>query len=151
MKKILGVLLLLLVAAPAMAQTPTPQPSPSPKPSSFKSPDDGWFDLGGFLGKAYGFMPIAAPITEPSVGYGLAGGIAFISEPIGRERPNITFIGGLGTENGTKGAVVGDLRYWHGRKFQTLAAVVYASINLDFYGIGSDPALADHPLQYNLE
>jgi hypothetical protein len=145
---------LALFAATASAQTPTPTPAASPSPapqSKFKSPEDGWFDLSGFLGSKYGFMPIAAPITEPSVGYGLAGGVAFIDQPVGRARPNITFVGGLGTENGTKGGLAGDLRHWLDRKVQTLTGAIYASINLDFYGIGSDPELAEHPLRYNLE
>ena len=101
----------------------------------------------------YGFMPIAAPITEPAVGYGLAGGLAFISAPrtgIGA-RPNVSVIGGFGTENGTKGGLAGDMRYWFDRRLRTLVGVFYGSINLDFYGLGSDPALAEHPLRYNLE
>jgi hypothetical protein len=36
-------------------------------------------------------------------------------------------------------------------RLQTLAGAVYASVNLDFYGIGDEAALRDHPLRYNLE
>lgn len=152
--RVLATLLVVLgfAATPAFAQMPTPTPSPSPaSQSKFKSPDDGWFDLSGFLSQKYGFMPIAAPITEPAVGYGAAAGVVFINQPIGVNRPNMTMIGGLGTENGTKGFVAGDLRYWFGRKLQTLTGVIYSSINLDFYGIGPDTALAEHPQRYNLE
>ena len=44
------------------------------------------------------------PITEPAVGYGAAGGLTFISTPLseaqaGFGRPNITIVGGLGTES----------------------------------------------------
>ena len=30
--------------------------------------EDGWFDLGSFLDKAHGFVPVISPITEPAVG-----------------------------------------------------------------------------------
>jgi hypothetical protein len=58
--------------------------------------------VSGFLDESYGFVPIAMPITEPAVGYGAAGGLAFIDKPMGEAkpgfgRPNITFVGGLGT------------------------------------------------------
>lgn len=91
------------------------------------------------------------PITEPAVGYGAAGGVGFISEPRGGDRPNITFVGGMGTENGSWGAVAGDFRNWFDGRLQTLAGVVYASVNLDYYGIGENSVLADDPLRYNLE
>jgi outer membrane protein assembly factor BamA len=142
--------LALLLAAPTAAiaqQSATPQPAPS----KFKSPDDGWIDLSGFMASRYGFLPVASPITEPAVGLGLAAGLAFMSAPVASGRPNITAIGGLGTENGTKGAFAGDIRYWLDHRVQTIVKVVYASVNLDFYGIGHDSVLADNPLRYNLE
>jgi hypothetical protein len=107
--------------------------------------------MSGFIGQRFGFMPIAAPITEPAVGYGAAAGVAFMSQPVAKERPNITFVGGLGTENGTKGVMAGDLRHWFDRRLQTLAATIYADVNLDFYGIGPDSPLADHPQRYHLK
>jgi outer membrane protein assembly factor BamA len=124
--------------------------------SSFRSADDGWLDVSGFLDKAYGFMPLVIPITEPAVGYGAAGGLAFIDKPIGQAqagygRPNITVVGGLGTENGTWGVMAGDMRHWLDDRLQTLVGVVKASVNLDFYGIGNDNVLKDHPRSYNLE
>jgi outer membrane protein assembly factor BamA len=90
------------------------------------------------------------------VGYGAAAGLAFLSKPLseareGYGRPNITIVGGLGTGNGSWGVVAGDLRHWFDDRLQTLAGVVYASINLDFHGIGADSVLDDNPLRYNLE
>jgi hypothetical protein len=123
---------------------PARQPSTAPV-------DDGWFDLSAFLDKKYGFMPIAALITEPSVGYGAVGGLAFIDSPFSQGRPNITFVGGLGTENGTKGAMGADMRQWLGNTLETRVAFVDMSVNLDFYGIGEDPILADHPLRYSIK
>jgi hypothetical protein len=125
-------------------------------PSKFHSTEDGWFDVSGFLDEAYGFLPLVLPITEPAVGYGAAGGLAFISKPLGEiasdyDRPNVTMIGGMGTGNGSWGAVAGDLRNWLDGRLQTLAGVVYSSVNLDYYGLGEDSVLASDPLRYNLE
>jgi len=124
--------------------------------SKYRSPEDGWFDISGFIDQAYGFAPVLMPITEPAVGYGVAGALAFIGKPdvnaeAGFGRPNITAVGGLGTENSTWGTFGCDLRSWKNDKIQTLAALLYASINLDYYGIGDDPALRSDPLRYNLK
>lgn len=131
-------------------------PTATNAPSKFRSAEDGGFDVSGFLDEEYGFLPVVLPITEPAVGYGAAGGLAFLSKPLGEAqagfgRPNITMVGGLGTENGSWGAVVGDVRHWLDDRLQTLAGVVYASVNLDYYGIGMDSVLANNPLRYNLE
>ncbi len=160
LRSLLALILLLIQCAAASGQ-PASDLSPSATttnnaPSKFRSPEDGWFDVSGFLDEEYGFLPVVIPITEPAVGYGAAGGLSFISKPLGQSaagygRPNITVVGGLGTENGTWGAVAGDLRHWFDDRLQTLAGVVYASVNLDFYGIGQDNTLANHPLRYNLE
>jgi hypothetical protein len=125
-------------------------------PSKFRSPEDGWLDLSSFIDQAYGFAPIVMPITEPAVGYGVAGGLAFIDKPPGEAqagfgRPNITAVGGMGTENGSWGAAAGDSRFWLGDRLQTLAGLGYASVNLDYYGIGDDSVLKNNPLGYNLE
>jgi len=166
----------LTLAVQSAAAEPEPQsdkaaPSDKASPSDKAAPDkatpdeageeeqadsDGWPDLSNFLDEKYGFLPIVMPITEPAVGYGAVGGAAFLSKPLGaaREglgRPNITFVGGLGTENGTWGTMAGDMRYWLDDRLQTLAGVLYASVNLDFHGIGKDSELNDHPLRYTLE
>jgi hypothetical protein len=125
-------------------------------PAKFRSPEDGWLDMSGFIDQAYGFAPIVMPITEPAVGYGAAGGLMFIDKPQGEAkagfgRPNITAVGGMGTANGTWGAGAGDSRFWLDDRLQTLVGFGYASVNLDYYGIGSDRALQNNPLGYNLE
>lgn len=112
--------------------------------------------MSSFLDETYGFLPMAMPITEPAVGYGLGGGLMFLDEPVGKaaaeyKRPNITGLFGFGTENGTWGGGAGDIRMWMDNRLQTTAAAFMASVNLDFYGIGEDPILGDNPLRYNLE
>ena len=160
----------LLIAVPALAQTaasaepgdkpPTPASADAPttpnkdKPAPAK--DDGWPDMSAFLDEKYGFLPIAMPITEPAVGYGAVGGLAFLSKSLGDAskglgRPNITFVGGMGTSNGSWGVFGMDSRYWLEDHLQTLTGGIYASVNLDFHGVGSDSQLQNNPLRYNLE
>ena len=96
------------------------------------------------------------PITEPAVGYGAAGGLAFLSKPLGEirpgfDRPSITLVGGMGTENGSWGIMAGDIHYWLDDRLQTVAGAAYASVNLDYFGIGDVPGLNSNPLHYNLE
>jgi hypothetical protein len=152
--------LAILAAQAVSAQTAEvpAQPAPASGEASAKPPenDDGWPDVSGFLDQKYGFLPFAAPITEPAVGYGAAGGLMFISKPLGAAaagfgRPNITMLGGFGTANGSWGVLAGDMRYWLDDRLQTLIGGVYASVNLDFHGIGKDSLLEDNPLRYNLE
>ncbi len=140
----------------ATAETNTNSTAGTNAASKFTSPEDGWFDMSGMLQQTYGFLPVPLIITEPAVGYGGGLGLMFLSKPLpnaenGLGRPNITLIAGFGTENGTWGVSGADLRFWLDQHLQTLVGFVYASANLDYYGIGDNPALANNPLRYNLE
>jgi hypothetical protein len=131
-------------------------PHSTTAPSKFRSAEDGWLDVSGFLDEKYGFLPVVIPITEPAVGYGAAAGLAFISQPFGDakagfDRPDITIVGGLGTENGSWGALIADVRHWLGDRLETQAGFAHLSVNLDFHGIGEDRLLDKLPLRYNLE
>jgi hypothetical protein len=104
----LGILLPLLGAPSLQAAGDDPPPAAAAHPpSKIRSAEDGWLDLSGFLDEKYGFIPLVIPITEPAVGYGAAGALAFIDKPFGKAeagfgRPNITAVGGLGTARGIK-------------------------------------------------
>lgn len=140
-----------LAATPALAQTPSDAEG---KPAS-QAAADGWPDLSSFLDEKYGFLPLVFPITEPAVGYGVIGGLAFISKPLGAARdglgrPNISFVGGMVTENGSWGVFAADMRHWLDDRLQTLAGAVYAEVQLDFHGLGKSSLLADDPLRYQL-
>ena len=152
-----ALLALLLCAGPAWVQAGSENPADAtPAPSKFFSPDDGWFDVSGFLDEKYGFLPVAIPITEPAVGYGAAVGLTFLSKPLGEARagfgrPDITLVGALGTENGSWGLMAGDVRHWFDDRLQTQIGIMHLSVNLDFHGIGDSRLLDDHPLRYTLE
>ena len=148
------VLLALVLGSLTAAAQEVAKETAEPEGSSLM--DDGWLDLSDFLDKKFGFLPLAVPITEPAVGYGIGGGVAFLDESFGEarkefSRPNATFVGGFATENDSWGVIAGDMRQWKGGRLQTLAGAIHASVNLDFYGIGSDDTLGEEPKRYNLE
>ena len=111
--------------------------------------------MSGFLDTAYGFVPIATLITEPAVAYGAAGWLIFIDrnpptsdgDP---QRPDLAAIAGLGTENGTCVAFGGWSALWLDERLHTLVGGGYASVNLDFFGVGKGP-LNGAPLGYTVE
>ena len=143
---------LCFAATPAFAQAPS---DALDEVSTTRGETDGWPDLSSFLDEKYGFLPLVFPITEPAVGYGAVAGVAFISKPLGAARdgfgrPNLSFVGAMATENGSWGIFAADLRHWLDDRLQTLAAGVYAELELDFHGLGKNSALADDPLRYQL-
>lgn len=117
-------------------------------------PDDGWPDLSKFLDKPYGFVPILAPVTEPAVGYGLAGGLIFLDKRKGgtvdMRHPSITGIGGFGTEDGSWGAFGLHSGYAFDNKVKWRVAALYANLFLDFYGLSDDSPLNNAPLDYEI-
>jgi hypothetical protein len=139
-------------ALPAAEQTGTEEAAAE---SRFFDADDGWFDISGFLDTAYGFVPVVAPITEPAVGYGAAGALVFIDRnPPGKDqeytRPNIAAVGGLATENGTRGLFAGHLGTWMDGRLRTLVGVADADVNLEFFGLGGDRTTGDTGLGYSI-
>ena len=103
--------------------------------------DDGWFDLGSFLDKAHGFVPVISPITEPAVGYGATGALVFIDRDRSGQgqanvRPNITAVGAMATENGSHGKFAAHLGNWMDGNLRTLIGVADADVNLEFFGLG---------------
>ena len=142
-------------AGTAVAQTADEAKDQATGNAPAASADDGWPDASGFLNEKYGFLPLLFPITEPAVGYGAMAGVAFISKPFGAARdglgrPNLTFVGGLATENGSWGVMAADMRHWLDDRIQTLIGVVYADVNLDFHGLGQNSVLEFNPLRYEL-
>lgn len=137
---------------PAEAQ---PDASSAAKPLSLISAEDGHLDVSEFVDQAYGFIPLLVPITEPAVGAGAAGALAFIdksNQKVGNvQRPNISVLGGFATENGTQGVIAGDMRYWLDGRLQTMVGGLDATVNLDYYGADEQSALDDNPISYGLD
>jgi hypothetical protein len=135
---------LISAIAPTCLWAQTTQPAASESQGiSFKG-SDGMFDVSDFLASKTGFLPVAVPITEPAVGYGLALGLTFFHEkpPVvqganGVPRlifPTTTVLIGATTENGTWAGGVGHLHEWNDGKVRYLGAAGCASLRLDWFG-----------------
>jgi hypothetical protein len=122
--------------------------------SLFVDPEDRWFDVSAFVAKKYGFVPIVAPVTEPAVGYGAFAGLVFIDrEPAAPrgERPDLYVVGGMYTESNSWASFGGYAGNWLDGRLRVVAGGGYISLNLKHYGLGDDPALAQNPIEYNLQ
>jgi len=109
----------------------------------FTDPADGAFDASRFIKSRTGFVPILAPITEPAVGYGAAGGLVFFHRrevepaPLKEGRmtpPSLSAVAGFATENGSRGVFGGHRGVWKGDRIRYLGGLGYASLELEFYG-----------------
>ena len=117
--------------------------------------EDGWFDLGSFLDKAHGFVPVISPITEPAVGYGAVGALVFVDRDTPGEgqagvRPNIAAVGAMATENGSRGKFAAHLGTWMDGNLRTLIGVADADVNLEFFGLGGDRNSGRQGLDYTI-
>jgi len=110
-------------------------------------PADGAFDMSRFIKTRTGFVPIVAPVTEPAVGYGAAGGVVFFhgreggpppdATPSGEGRmipPSLSAVMGFATENGSWGVFGGHRGVWKGDRIRYLGGMGYASLQLTFFG-----------------
>ncbi len=133
MRSVTRVLGLWLVCGAAAAQ-------------KFTDPEDGAFDISNYLLNNKGLMPVPALITEPAVGYGGGLMLLYFSESMSeagqkaRESgealapPNVTGVGGLMTENGSRGGGLFHFHTWGGDRYRYLGALAQGRMNLDYYG-----------------
>lgn len=142
--------------APAPPAEAAAQETESDGHSTFLDPRDGQFDISSMLEKPHGFLPIPVVITEPAIGYG-GGLFGMFLRPredagdAGWSRPDISAIGGIGTENGTRAAFGGDVSRWFDGRLKTLAGIGSGRVNLDFFGLGLASPSLDEPARYTLQ
>src|SRR5215218_2792457 len=85
------------------------------------------------------------PISSPAFGSGLlliTGYVFKLNEQDKTSPPSWLGGGGVFTNNGTRGLVLGARLYFDENKYQTTMAVAKGSANLDFFGIGRIPGRA---------
>lgn len=84
-------------------------------------------------------FPIAIPITEPAVGFGLvAGGLYFIPKDDPKQKSDMVIAAGGLTSNGTWFAGGGYLGFWKEDNIRYSGFSGYGNITLDYYGFGGD-------------
>jgi hypothetical protein len=142
---------------PLEAVTIPDEPQAAPQAGS-QEPDDGYFDISSYLDSAIGVIPVVMPITEPAIGYGLGGALAYFhTRPQVLQTkdgprivpPNLTIVGGLATDNGTWAGFVGHLHTWDEGRVRYRVAGGYGALNLDWFGQGD--AFGGKAFSYNLD
>ena len=136
---ILAAAILLLSAPSAADETPFKE--------LLTDPADGAFDMSRFIKTRTGFVPILAPITEPAVGYGAAGGVVIFHRKEGEPArdparagegrmtpPSLSAVAGFATENGSWGVFGGHRGVWKEDRIRYLGGLGYAELQLTFYG-----------------
>jgi len=107
--------------------------------AEFIDSTDNHFDLSRWLDKVYGFMPMFSLITEPAVGFGIAGGIVFIHRPEADRGkplttpPSMSVLMGFYTENGSWGTGAFHQGYWRKDTIRYQGGLMYTSPNLTVY------------------
>jgi hypothetical protein len=128
--------------------------------SRFKDPEDGKFDITAGSERNSGFFPVVLPFNEPATGVGLILAIGYFHptkretrvDSHGRIPPPTTTFGAVAfTENDSWAGAAGHRQVWKGGRIRYLAAVVGASVNLGFYGVGSSGTPSGTKIDFNLE
>ena len=96
------------------------------------------------------FAPI--PVRSPAIGAGLEWAVGYVS-PLNKNDkvspPSLAGVGGLFTNNGSRGLAVGAKLYLKEDKYRVSLAGGHASINADFYGVGRAAGESDVFLPLN--
>jgi len=110
---------------------------------AFLDDEDGQFDMSDWLHQPAGFFPLAIPITEPAVGFGLAAGLLFFhpnesGDDDDRSPPSVSAAFGGATSNGTWMAGGGHLGIWDDDHIRYTGGLAAFSVNLEFEGLGGE-------------
>lgn len=139
---------LRLVAALALAASAVAHAGPFDK---LVDDSDGRFDLGNYLLRHRGVLPIPMVITEPAVGYGAGVALAYFSQSFEQRAeesrrqglpitpPDISMGAGMATENGTWFAGAAHMGYWDEGRLRYLGGVAKAELHLDYYSASGQP------------
>jgi len=132
--------------------------------SRLRDPDDGAFDVSGWLATAGGFLPLVRLVTEPALGYGGSAALIFLHRPAdwdidearaqfeARERmaiPSASGVFGLYTASDSWAAGGGHLGIWGDGRWRYQGGVGVTHFNLSIAGEvpGGGEALFDYTLE----
>jgi len=98
------------------------------------------------------FVAAPIPFFSPSIGFGIGLGAAYIYSPPfagTNAQPWVTGAGGFYSDNGSWGGGVAHKMNWSEDRWRLSAALAYANLKYDFFGVGSSAAEAGRsvPLQ----
>jgi Omp85 superfamily domain len=86
------------------------------------------------------------PFSNPTIGTGLGLGVGYLFHPDRKDTvspPSMVLVGGLGSDNGTRGFLTGARLYLSKDRYRVVAGLARLDAHYDFYGIGTATADAD--------
>ena len=98
------------------------------------------------------FIAVPIPVSNPTIGSGLQAALLYLHPPKNDNSLNAT--SGLGAMyTNTESWLVGLFHdnYLFGDRLRLRTALGTGSVNLDFYGTGSDPVFSESPIEYLIE
>ncbi len=121
--------------------------------SVFRDSLDNAIDLGDWLVNKKGVLIVPSLITEPAVGYGIAGGAIFFHSSYSEKSgpPSMSGVLGGATQNGTWAAGLFHVGYWKQDRIRYMGALARTYINLGFYGSGNTGSLGEEPVNLNMD
>jgi hypothetical protein len=121
--------------------------------SIFRDSLDNAYDMSDWLINKKGVLVVPTVITEPAVGYGIAGAALFFhssySEKLGP--PSISGVLGGITQNGTWAAGAFHLGFWNRDRIRYMGAAARIYANIGFYGSGNNDYWGGEPINLNLD
>lgn len=95
---------------------------------------------GGTSSNKSEFVAAPIPFLSPSIGFGIGLGVGYIYKPAfagTNSPPCVTGVGGFHSDNGSWGAGAGHKMNWSEDRWRLLAALGYADLKYDFFGVGA--------------
>jgi len=104
------------------------------------------------FGKDARLVPVPIPISNPTIGTGLAVALLYLHPQKSRKPDSPTTTTGLfGMYTDSRSWAVGAIHdgFYRDDRIRFRVPAFYGDFNLDFYGIGNDSPLKDNPVEYN--
>lgn len=104
------------------------------------------------LGKKARLVPIALPVSNPTIGTGLAGGLLYMhGQAADKASDQTTMTGLMGMYTSSESWAIAGFHdgYYFNDRLRVRTPLAYGSFNLQFYGVGDNSPFRENPVDYS--